>query len=469
MDAIRAHIKQFPVMPSHYCRATTKRKYLSQNLSVAKMYDLYVEECLKPLSLKQYRHVFNTEFNLGFHVPKKDECKNCTCYTNTSSELKKKLETEHQKHLKNKEIARKEKDQDKSKAAIDPAFRSFTFDLQQVLSTPASNTSVLFYKRKLSSHNFTVYNQQSGEGTCFMWSEVNGRRGSCEIGTCLMKYLQQQPETVKHVTLFSDSCGGQNRNQFVAAGLLYMVRTSSISVIEQKILESGHTQMEVDSMHSCIEQAKKKTTVFHPDQWSTVASLAIRKRPYKVVQMRYNEFYDLKKLAGHLLHNVKKDIDGETVHWMKIKNLKFEKDALHLIKYMYGFDEEFQVLRVSASRRRKVKWTWKADTVLKSRSPLQKGPISSTSVIHMLSLNFSIVTTMIFRRKSLLSFIMPPWILSLIVPVAFVILSVTPGISSMKTCASCSKLYSPAGTKIFRGLSPVIERQRIPDEDPTLR
>ena len=160
LDAVRAHIKKFPVMPSHYCRATTKRKYLSPNLSVAKMYDLYVEECLKPLSLKQYRHVFNTEFNLGLHVPKKDACKNCSCYTNASSELKKKLETEHQKHLKNKETARNEKDQDKSKAAIDPSFRSFTFDLQQVLSTPSSNTSVLFYKRKLSSYNFTVYNQQ---------------------------------------------------------------------------------------------------------------------------------------------------------------------------------------------------------------------------------------------------------------------------------------------------------------------
>ena len=121
-------------------------------------------------------------------------------------------------------------------------------------------------------------------------------------------------------------------------------------MIEQKFLESGQTQIEVDSMHSCIEQAKKENHCFPPRPM--VYCRFIGKKE-KVVQMRYNEFYDLKKLAGHLLHNVKKDINGETVHWMKIKNLKFEKDALHLIKYRYGFDEEFQVLRVSASGRRK--------------------------------------------------------------------------------------------------------------------
>ena len=54
--------------------STTSRQYLSGNLSVTKMYDMYVKEIPNPESLTTYRHVFNSEFNLAFYVPKKDEC-----------------------------------------------------------------------------------------------------------------------------------------------------------------------------------------------------------------------------------------------------------------------------------------------------------------------------------------------------------------------------------------------------------
>ena len=40
---------------------------------------------LPPVSLHMYRKIFNTEFNLSFHVPKKDRCDYCEeCRTNIS-------------------------------------------------------------------------------------------------------------------------------------------------------------------------------------------------------------------------------------------------------------------------------------------------------------------------------------------------------------------------------------------------
>jgi len=59
--------------------------------------------------------------------------------------------------------------------------------------------------------------------------------------------------------MFSDTCSGQNRNQNIAAVLLYVVQSiDHISVIEQEFLEKGHrpTYMECDSMHSAIEFAQ---------------------------------------------------------------------------------------------------------------------------------------------------------------------------------------------------------------------
>lgn len=44
-DFAREHIKSFPTIESHYCRANTKREYLGSHLSVNKMFDLYLEKC----------------------------------------------------------------------------------------------------------------------------------------------------------------------------------------------------------------------------------------------------------------------------------------------------------------------------------------------------------------------------------------------------------------------------------------
>lgn len=42
LDEVREHIRKFPVTESHYCRVNTKKNYLEEGLSMAKMYRLYV-------------------------------------------------------------------------------------------------------------------------------------------------------------------------------------------------------------------------------------------------------------------------------------------------------------------------------------------------------------------------------------------------------------------------------------------
>ena len=75
---VREHIESFPRMPSHYCRASSSKEYLAADLNLTKMYNLYVERCSEkemiPVKSYIYRNIFNTEFNIGFHIPKKDRC-----------------------------------------------------------------------------------------------------------------------------------------------------------------------------------------------------------------------------------------------------------------------------------------------------------------------------------------------------------------------------------------------------------
>ena len=104
--------------------------------------------------------------------------------------------------------------------------------------------------------------------TCYLWSEVDAKRGACEIGSALHLQLLFLPVNIKHVILYSDACSGQNRNQFTATVLMHaVVNLPTIEIIDHKFLESGHTQMECDSMHSAIEFAKKKTDIYIPSHY----------------------------------------------------------------------------------------------------------------------------------------------------------------------------------------------------------
>ncbi|KAF2893056.1 hypothetical protein ILUMI_13126 [Ignelater luminosus] len=86
-NKIREHIAKFPVNDSHYSRGKTKRQYLGNNLNIARMYQLFKEECQNERMgnddiSKQwlYAHIFNTEFNLGFKAPATDTCNMCDEY-----------------------------------------------------------------------------------------------------------------------------------------------------------------------------------------------------------------------------------------------------------------------------------------------------------------------------------------------------------------------------------------------------
>ena len=73
-NSLKGHIKSFPVVESHYLRKQTKRNFLSSNLSVSKMYDLYLERYKDAnFTLPSYTFyitIFNEKFNIGFHKPK---------------------------------------------------------------------------------------------------------------------------------------------------------------------------------------------------------------------------------------------------------------------------------------------------------------------------------------------------------------------------------------------------------------
>jgi hypothetical protein len=129
------HIKSFPAVESHYCRSNIKRKYLESTLTLKKMYNLHDEDCKtkheKPVKLSMYRKIFVSNFNYGFHVPKKDQCEKCYTFMlkkteQTSTDEEKRIYEDHVfEKTKMRESINADR-QDKSKHVL-------TFDLENAL------------------------------------------------------------------------------------------------------------------------------------------------------------------------------------------------------------------------------------------------------------------------------------------------------------------------------------------------
>lgn len=107
-ESVIKFIKNLPALPSHYCRKETTRLYLPVEFkNIRNLYRIYKEdrtrESLDVVSENIFRDIFKKEFNLGFHVPKKDKCLKCMRY---ETDLLK-YEAEKKEHLDEKVASKK--------------------------------------------------------------------------------------------------------------------------------------------------------------------------------------------------------------------------------------------------------------------------------------------------------------------------------------------------------------------------
>ena len=338
----------FPVVPSHYIRKNSNKKYLEEGLNICKMHRLYLAYMQENNSgqqvatLRQYRDIFNTEFNISFFKPKKDQCDRCVVYAIATNKEKMELETEYQQHIQNKKIVRDLKDYDKLQAVEDKTLCVACFDLQKVLITPSCEISSFYYKSKLATYNFTIYDVGNNKGHCYTWNESIAKRGPNEISSCLLDFIKKQLKNgVKKIIFYSDNCGGQNRNRFVFSMFAYASKTFGIQILH-RFLERGHTQNEGDSMHAVIESAKKRqSSIFTPDQWIMLIKMAkVTGQPYDVKEMSQKDFYNFNDIT--LTKNWATDASGKKFMISKVKQIEFLPSQPDIAEFKNHYTEEPQ-------------------------------------------------------------------------------------------------------------------------------
>lgn len=77
---------------------------------------------------------------------------------------------------------------------------------------------LLFYSRKLSYYNLSIYESKTKNGYCYLWSEIDGQRGSNEISSIIFKYLKSidMKGNVEEISFYCGNCPGQNKNNMLS-------------------------------------------------------------------------------------------------------------------------------------------------------------------------------------------------------------------------------------------------------------
>jgi len=181
--------------------------------------------------------------------------------------------------------------------------------------------------------------------------------GSCEIASCLLKYLEiKSSEGYKEVNSFADRCGGQNCNRMILNMLSEALTKFKYNDISLNFLVSGHSQNENDNAHSVIETACRNRTIYTTNQWEISIQMAFKKNVCKVVRTFHFEIINFKSLIAFpqytsvlkdsVLEMVEPDTqdkparkEGKKVYWSKLMQVKFTHEQPTKMFFKYEYDE----------------------------------------------------------------------------------------------------------------------------------
>ena len=125
----------------------------------------------------------------------------------------------------------------------------------------------VFYMHQLWVYVFGVHNCGNNDVRMFCWPETVSGRGSDEVVSCLLLYFNTLPQHVTTLYLYSDGCGGQNKNANMMRFLFSLVRLGRFQHIRHHFPVRGHSFLPNDRDFGCTESKKRKEEcVYTPEE-----------------------------------------------------------------------------------------------------------------------------------------------------------------------------------------------------------
>lgn len=271
--AVQRFINSFKSIESHYCRSSSRRNYLSSDLSIEKMSKMYNNQCSPEERVKPsyFRMIFNTKYNLSFTTPRTDVCSTCI-------ELAEKIKRSTDEGEKNNLIIEKNVHKRRANAFFQllketrDNLITLSFDCQKNLVLPKVPDQTAYYSRQLYLYNFTIVQGTSQSKLTtknvfsYYWTENEFGKGSNEISSAVFDRLNKIEfgPTVTVVRLMADGCSGQNKNTTLIGMCCKWLserapeRIQNIEVIFPIV---GHSFLPADRVFGNIEKEIRKLEV----------------------------------------------------------------------------------------------------------------------------------------------------------------------------------------------------------------
>lgn len=257
------------------------------------------------MSYETYRQIFNKDFNISFGYPRSDTCSSCDQFlallkllqsklrgTEVTDEMKKSIEAEistktaeNNLHKSKAEVFYQRKKLARKQAIKQVDFECIAMDFQKNLPMPNLSTNDVYYKRQLTLHSFNIHVLSTNSATFYCYPETIGGKGSNDVASLLHYFIfVQLSSKVRHLRIFCDSCGGQNKNFTVFRYLHYVVHVAKrLDTIEVTFPIRGHSYMECDRDMGLINQ---KIPAEGPEDWyNEIKACRVKPEPFTVVEV----------------------------------------------------------------------------------------------------------------------------------------------------------------------------------------
>lgn len=294
---MRNHIASLKGRESHYSLKDSSKIYLPADLNITKIFHMFIEKN-PDVTLKMYetyRNIFNAEFNISFGYPRTDTCSQCDALQankksleaellvaktdNEKLEIEKKitgLESDKQIHLMKANKWYELKRRAKRLSKVDNKREAIVVDYAKNLQVPNVTTNDVYYKRQLSVYLFNIHILSTGQSVFYLYPETVGRKGSDEVCSMLHNFFYNILDTqVEEIDVFTDSCSGQNKNNFIFKFYHHLVhKERKFKKITTYFPIRGHSYNECDKNTGLI---KHKSEAELPEDWAEI----IRNSRYK--------------------------------------------------------------------------------------------------------------------------------------------------------------------------------------------
>lgn len=258
-----------------------------------------------------------------------------------------------EKHHDKAQWLRSQMFKDLEDAVHDESMECLTFDFQKVQNLPRLESNLVYYLRKLSYLNFGVHSGKLQKGYFYPWLENQAGRGADQVGSCLRRHITENVKPpVKTLILYSDCCGGQNRNYKLCLILKKILdEHPSLTTIMLRFLQSGHSFLPNDQEFGHYEKLiqKQQRIELPSDYMRLMKDAHSHAKKIEVIEMKHTDFISSKELQKLIvLRKITKE--KEKVQYLKTHQIKFLKEHPSALYFQYFPIDDSKVIFFSSKK-----------------------------------------------------------------------------------------------------------------------